>query len=172
MGGIVGTGWALQAWPWAQTFIGQPVPRHCTALCALLTLAWLRHVFNKRGSQLSSQMAFRSLRLGLTGHKGDSLYSGSDLEFGLSFTEFIKYMLIFLFNEILWFSDTPSECGLFCAVKCLLSMIKYIQPAFLELLRLIQREGITFCFLVWFLLNLCLLYLLGPYKFITTCVSK
>lgn len=93
-------GWALQAWPWAQTFSEQPVPRHCTALRALLTLAGLKHVHNKRGSQLSCQMAFRSLRLGLTGHKVGSLGSGSDLEFKLSFTEFIKYMLLFKIHQI------------------------------------------------------------------------
>lgn len=95
----MGIGWALQAWLWAQTFSGQPVPRYCSALCALLTPAGLQHVLNKRGSHLSSQMAFRSLRLGLTGHKWDPLCSGSALqlfEFGLSLTEFIKYMLFLL----------------------------------------------------------------------------
>lgn len=79
----------------------QPVPRYCTALCALLTLAGLKHVLNKKGSKISSQMAFRSLRLGLTGLKGDPLCSGCALqlfEFGLSFTEFIKYILFLLIH--------------------------------------------------------------------------
>lgn len=56
-GATVDIGWALQAWPWAQIFSGQPVPRYCTALCVLLTLSGMEHVLSKRGSQPSSQMA-------------------------------------------------------------------------------------------------------------------
>lgn len=50
------------------------------------------------GFCLGRQMAFRSLGLGPAGHKRDPLCSGSALqlfEFGLSFTEFIKYVLFF-----------------------------------------------------------------------------
>lgn len=53
------------------------------------------------GFCMGRQMAFRSLGLGPAGHKWDPLCSGSALqlfEFGLSFTEFIKYVLFF-FNS-------------------------------------------------------------------------
>lgn len=48
-GAAVGIGQALQAWPWAQIFSGQPVPRYCTALCTLLTPARMKHLLNKKG---------------------------------------------------------------------------------------------------------------------------